>query len=124
MSILQNELLTLQAAAAVGSDSLSNHSVEATDGAATVNPWRVFAPRRHYGLYAVDTLAPHWIVKYELTYYFHHLIHKLKSIGYTEGYTLFATGYDWRQVRVLSRRAVRGSVCVCAIDGGPCRFSC
>jgi hypothetical protein len=60
--------------------------------------WQLYSPKSRHGLYAIDTLAPHWFVKYELTYYYHGLIDKLKAIGYTEGATLFGFGYDWRQV--------------------------
>jgi hypothetical protein len=62
--------------------------------------WQVFAPKRRHGLYAVDTLAPHWVVNADKTHYFHDIIQSLRSCGYTDGYSLFAFGYDWRQVRV------------------------
>ena len=71
--------------------------------------WQVFAPKRRHGLYAVDTLAPHWVLHAHKTHYFHDLIQRLHSCGYTDGYSLFAFGYDWRQVGV--RGALGGRLC-------------
>ncbi len=52
----------------------------------------MFAPRRAHGLYAVDTLAPYWVLKADRTHYFHALIARLHTAGYTDGHTLFAFG--------------------------------
>lgn len=58
---------------------------------------QVSVPVDDYGLHAIDTLAPHWVFKADLTYYYHSLITRLKAIGFVPGVTLFGFPYDWRQ---------------------------
>eukprot|EP00742_Colponemidia_sp_Colp-10_P012022 GILJ01013444.1.p1 GENE.GILJ01013444.1~~GILJ01013444.1.p1 ORF type:complete len:618 (+),score=92.62 GILJ01013444.1:86-1939(+) len=62
--------------------------------------WEVFAPSEADGLHAIDTLAPHWWLKQDATFYYHNLIAYLEQLGYAKGKTMFGFPYDWRQSAV------------------------